>query len=86
MLKYFDSISTEIDRAYTLANSARAQGRDPEKTVDIPLAANLSERVEGLVSAAAPQIRGKGIPARVVELEKQFENWIGVLRLLLLLK
>ena len=70
--KYVDSIFAQVDEAYVLARKARAQGFDPEDDVDIPLAKNLSERVEGLVSAAAPQIRGKGIPMRIQELEEKF--------------
>ena len=58
-----------IDKAYALANSARAKGYDPEETVGIPLAKNMAERVESLVSVAMPQILNKGIPQRIKELE-----------------
>ena len=72
MLAYTDSIFSKVQEAYVLAREARAKGYDPEQDVDIPLAKNLSERVEGLVSAAMPQIKGKGIPQRIEELEKKF--------------
>ena len=72
MQKYSESILAQVDEAYALAKKARTLGFDPEDEVDIPLAKNLSERVEGLVSAAAPQIKGKGIPARIQALEEKF--------------
>ncbi|MBI2659299.1 DNA polymerase II large subunit [Candidatus Woesearchaeota archaeon] len=59
----------KIDFAYEAANKARSKGYDPEDTVNIPLAKNMAERVEGLVSVAAPQIMSKGIPQRIKELE-----------------
>jgi len=59
----------KIDFAYEIANKARSKGYDPEDTVNIPLAKNMAERVEGLVSVAAPQIVNKGIPKRIKELE-----------------
>jgi len=66
---YTKSILKKIDFAYKIANTARSKGYDPEETVNIPLAKNLAERVEGLVSVAAPQIINKGIPKRIKELE-----------------
>ncbi len=72
MQAYTDSIFSQVQEAYTLAQQARSKGFDPEMDVNIPLAKNLSERVEGLVSAAMPQIRGKGIPQRIQELEQKF--------------
>ena len=66
---YTKSILRKIDFAYKTASTARAKGYDPEETVNIPLAKNMAERVEGLVSVAAPQIINKGIPKRIKELE-----------------
>ncbi len=70
--KYFSGIEGEIDWAYEVANTARKLGYDPEKKVDIPVARNMAERVEGLISAVAPQILGSGIKKRIQELEKNF--------------
>ncbi|MDP3765018.1 MAG: DNA polymerase II large subunit [Nanoarchaeota archaeon] len=67
--KYTDDIIKKIDYAYEIANKARSKGYDPEESVNIPLAKNMAERVEGLVSVAAPQIFNKGIPQRIKELE-----------------
>ena len=65
-------ILKKIELAYKVANSARSKGYDPEETVNIPLAKNMAERVEGLVSVAAPQIINKGIPKRIKELESLY--------------
>ncbi|MFT4308593.1 MAG: DNA polymerase II large subunit [Candidatus Woesearchaeota archaeon] len=68
---YFDRLRAEVNSAYAIAQKARAQGLDPERTVPIPLAENMAERVEGLISSVAPQIIGSGITERIVELEKK---------------
>ncbi len=67
--KYSKILMEGIDKAYAMANSARAKGYDPEETVGMPLAKNMAERVESLVSVAMPQILNKGIPQRIKELE-----------------
>src|SRR3989344_2758465 len=70
--KYFEKITRQIDETYIIANEARSKGYDPEETVGIPLAKNMAERVEGLVSVMAQQIINKGIPHRIKELETKF--------------
>jgi len=70
--KYFNSINNEIKYSYKIAGEARKKGYDPEETVSIPLAKNMAERVEGLVSTVAPQIIGSGISKRIIELEKKY--------------
>ncbi|MBI2557986.1 DNA polymerase II large subunit [Candidatus Woesearchaeota archaeon] len=67
--KYTTDIMRKVEHAYAMANKARLLGYDPEDSVNIPLAKNMAERVEGLVSVAAPQIMNSGIPARIKELE-----------------
>ena len=75
--KYSKILIEEIDKAYALANSARAKGYDPEDTVGMPLAKNMAERVESLVSVAMPQILNKGIPTRIKELEDKYGSAIA---------
>ncbi len=70
--KYFEKIENDLRKAYEIAEKARKKGYDPEDKVDIPLARNMAERVEGLISAVAPQLVGKGVPQRIQELEKQY--------------
>ena len=72
MENYFSKISEQIERCYEAANRARAKGYDPEAKVAIPLAKTMAERVEGLVSAASPEITGAGVPSRIYELEGQY--------------
>ena len=67
---YTDEITKKISAAYKVANAARSKGYDPEETVNIPLAKNMAERVEGLVSVAVPQLINKGLPNRIKELEE----------------
>ena len=67
--KYSENITKKINFAYKAANEARAKGLDPEENVNIPLAKNMAERVEGLISVVAPQIMNTGIPKRIKELE-----------------
>ncbi len=69
---YFDKIFENLARCYALANEARALRYDPETKTAIPLAKTMAERVEGLVSAAVPEIIGKGIPSRIYELEGEY--------------
>ncbi|MEK6984498.1 MAG: DNA polymerase II large subunit [Nanoarchaeota archaeon] len=66
---YMNDILAKTDASYQVANLARSKGYDPEEKVNIPLAKNMTERVEGLISVAVPQILHKGIPKRIKELE-----------------
>lgn len=72
MKKYFDEIEEKTKKAYSVASEARKKGYDPEDKVDIPLAKDMAERVEGLISAVAPQLIGKGVIERIKELEEKY--------------
>ena len=78
MQLYFNELDTKLKEAYELANNARAKGYDPEDRVEIPLARDMAERVEGLVSVVAPQIKGSGVSQRIKELELKYgsQNWM----------
>src|SRR3989338_2816069 len=71
MQKYFESIEVQLNAAYKVANEARKKGYDPEEKVDIPLAHDMAERVEGLISAVTPKLLGSGMIKRIRELEKE---------------
>jgi DNA polymerase II large subunit len=77
ILQYFKEIDEELRRCYKTADEARKKGFDPEERVDIPLAKNMAERVEGLISAVAPQIAGSGLAKRIQQLEQKHGalNW-----------
>jgi len=70
--EYFEKIEAEVKRAYAIANSARKKGEDPEPYVDIPLAKNIFERVEGLIGAIKPEIVGSGVAKRLEELDDKY--------------
>ncbi len=70
---YFKEIDSKIKTEYNLANKARKKGYDPEIKVSIPLAKNMAERVEGLISTVAPQIINSGISKRILDLEKKYK-------------
>ncbi|MEK6809006.1 MAG: DNA polymerase II large subunit, partial [Nanoarchaeota archaeon] len=67
---YFQEIAEKLNKAYEVAVKARALGYEPLPNVEIPLAKDMAERVEGLISIISPQIMNKGIPQRIHELEK----------------
>ncbi len=85
MKKYFEKINEEVRKAYRIANLAKSKGYDPEDKVSVPLAKNMAERVEGLISAVAPQIVGSGIVERIAELEKEYgsQDWRVALKIAL---
>lgn len=70
--KYLNSLESGTLKEYEIASKARKKGFDPEDTVDIPLAADVAERCEGIVSAVAPEIVNCKIPERIRELEKEY--------------
>jgi DNA polymerase II large subunit len=72
MHDYFDRLEAEVTRCFSIAAVARRQGLDPEEFVDIKLAKNMAERVEGLVSTVAPQLIGTNFTGRIIELEKLY--------------
>lgn len=85
MQRYFDTIEKEVLQCYEVATAAKKQGFDPEKKVDIKLAKNMAERVEGLISVAAPQLIGSGVTQRIMELEKEYAalDWRVALKIAL---
>ena len=72
--KYLGSLEAKTMEEYDLAKKARIKGFDPEDYVDIPLAADVAERCEGIVSAVAPEVMKSGIAQRIRELEKEHGN------------
>ena len=70
--KYFNRIEDEIKEIYKVAEQARSVGYDPVNHVEVPLARNMVERVEGLISVVAPQLKKSGMVERMEELENQY--------------
>jgi len=67
---YFEKIEAEVKKEYEIASAARAQGKDPETKVDIPVAEDVAARVEGLVGTIFPRLIGSGLKEGIRELEK----------------
>lgn len=72
MKKYFEHLRSKVLEEHKLANEARKKGFDPEEKVDSHLAESMVDRVEGLISAVAPQLIGSGVTKRMFELEKKY--------------
>ncbi|MEM2121111.1 MAG: DNA polymerase II large subunit [Candidatus Woesearchaeota archaeon] len=72
MQNYFECLTKEVARVYDVAQKARSLGYDPERKVDIAIAKNMGERVEGLISSVAPQLLNSGVTKRILELEKKY--------------
>lgn len=69
---YLTKIDEEVNLVYDFCSKARKKGYDPEEKVDIPLAKGIAQRVEGLISAVAPQIMKSGVAERITKLEKEY--------------
>ena len=82
MKSYHESLRFALQKAYMVALNARKVGIDPSLDVEILIAKNMAERVEGLISVAAPQIKSCGMVERIQELEKEYGklNWRVALR------
>lgn len=76
MQKYFSSIEQGVLIAYNTAREAKKLGYDPEEEV-VPLAKNMAERIVGLISVVAPQIKQTNIIDRIAELEGKYgsQDW-----------
>ncbi|MFH1053423.1 MAG: DNA polymerase II large subunit [Candidatus Woesearchaeota archaeon] len=70
--EYFKNIDNKLKECYKVAQEARKKGLDPMDSVEIPIASNMAERVEGLISAVYPKIIGTGISKRLTQLEKKY--------------
>lgn len=67
MLKYFSELQNDIDICYSIAETARKKGKDPQLYVEIPQALDLAARVEQLVGP-------KDIAKQIRNVTKKIEN------------
>src|SRR3989344_2549869 len=72
MKEYQQFIEKKVNEEYEIAIKARAKGFDPVDFVEIPIARNMAERVEGLITSVAPHVKGVGIVRRIHELEEKY--------------
>jgi len=75
--KYFSEIDEKLKKAFKIATEARKKAYDPVEKVDIYLAKNMAERVEGLIKEMAPQLVGTKMIDRIHEYEKKYklQDW-----------
>ncbi|WP_456396708.1 DNA-directed DNA polymerase II large subunit [Thermococcus sp.] len=73
MKSYFESLQREIDRAYKMAEKARATGLDPSREVEVPQATDMAGRVESLVGP-------KGVAERIRVLVKEYGKELASLK------
>lgn len=75
--KYFEDIKSDVNIAFSLANKCRAKNLDPEDHVEIMLAKDMAERVVGLISVVAPELKKTNLVERIKELEEKFgtQDW-----------
>ena len=85
MQHYFEDMDKQVHEAHDIAEKARNLGYDPEPHVAIPLAKNMAERVVGLISVVAPQMKGSGVDKRISELEQEYgvQDWRVALKIAL---
>lgn len=74
MQSYFDDLERRAIKEYEIATLARQKGLDPKENVEVTLARNIGERVEGLLSALFPALKGSGLGKKVLELEQKYEQ------------
>jgi DNA polymerase II large subunit len=72
--RYFERIETRLDEAFELAETAKAQGSDPQTRVEIPVAKDMADRVENILGIP-------GVAERVRELEGQMSREEAALEL-----
>ncbi len=61
---YFDMLNKRLKKIYNIASKARKQGLDPAPEVEIPIAKDIADRVEGLIGP-------EGIGKKIREYEKK---------------
>lgn len=66
-MEYFEILEEETKKVYAVAKNARLKGLDIDMEVEVPLAKDLAERVEGLVGPS-------GIAKRIKDLEEGSEG------------
>ena len=81
--KYFASLEKEVYKLHKLAKQAREKNLDPESHVDIPLAVNVAQRVQALISSVVPEIKASNMAERIEALEKEYgpSDWRVALKI-----
>ncbi|WP_227353149.1 DNA polymerase II large subunit [Haladaptatus salinisoli] len=72
--RYFEGLESQLDRAFEVAETARANSGDPQPEVEIPVAKDMADRVENILGI-------EGVAERVRELEGRMSREEAALEL-----
>lgn len=72
--RYFARLEDRLDEAFEVAETAKAQGKDPEPEIEIPVARDMADRVENILGI-------DGVAERVRELEDEMSREEAALEL-----
>ena len=72
--RYFARLEERLDEAFEVAETAKAQGKDPEPEIEIPVARDMADRVENILGI-------DGVAERVRELEGEMSREEAALEL-----
>ncbi|WP_277554464.1 DNA polymerase II large subunit [Halobaculum limi] len=72
--RYFTRIEDRLDEAFERAEAAKAQGKDPQTEIEIPVARDMADRVENILGIP-------GVAERVRELEGEMSREEAALEL-----
>lgn len=70
MREYFQTLSRQCDECYAVARKARGRGKDPETSIEIPMAEDLASRVEKLLD----EWDVKGVAEDIRRLTQEYGN------------
>jgi DNA polymerase II large subunit len=71
---YFESLETDLDAAFDVAETAKGRGEDPKPEVEIPVAKDMADRVENILGI-------DGVAERVRDLEGEMSREEAALEL-----
>ncbi|MDY6819048.1 MAG: DNA-directed DNA polymerase II large subunit [Halobacteriales archaeon] len=71
--RYFDRIERQVEDAFEVARAAKAQGKDPETEVEIPVAKDMADRVENILGIDGVADRVRELDARMSREEAALE-------------
>ncbi len=70
--KYFTNLEKDVNKIYSVAETAKAKELDPVNKVEIPLAKTMAKKCVELVATLYPQLSNSGADKRIIELEKKY--------------
>ena len=75
---YFKILTEQTNNMFEIASKAKEKGIDASPKVEVKIAKNMNERVEGLISFLTPQTENVGIPERIEELKEIYGKQLSL--------